>query len=424
MLDIKFIRENPELVQKATNEKNFPVDISLLLKIDDGLKSAKARWERLQSQRNDYSKQSGKASPEERGRIRVEVLKIKDKINELTQEIRSSEASLRDLMLKVAQPAREDVPVGKDDKENVEIRKWGQPPKFNFSPKDHLTIGEQLDIIDIPRGVKLSGSRSYIFRGDGTLLEQALLRYGYDLLVKKGFTPMSVPVLVNHTAMEGTGYFPMGREQAYCIEKDKMALVGTGEVSLCGLHGNEFMTLEQLPVRYLTQTTCFRREAGTYGKDTHGLYRVHQFQKIEMVIIAPNDKELTDRLHDELLGLAEGLLQELELPYRIVYVCSGDLGQGQVRKHDIETWMPSRSGYGETHSCSSFYDFQARRLNIKYKDRDHKKHYVYTLNNTLLAAPRIILALLENHQTSNGRIRVPPCLRPYLNGREYLGDQT
>lgn len=421
MLDIKFIRENPELVQKATNEKKFPVDIKALLESDHQLRSARSRWEELQTRRNQISKKIGKAAPEDRESLKKEVLEIKDKMTDLTPELRDREAEFHQFMLRVAQPAREDVPVGKDDQENVEIRTWGQIPEFEFTPQDHISIGEKSEMIDVPRGVKLSGSRSYVFKGDGALLEQALLRYGYDQLVKKGFIPMSVPVLVNNSAMEGTGYFPLGKDQAYCVEKDEMALVGTSEVSLCSLHADEFLSHEQLPIKYMAQTTCFRREAGTYGKDTKGLYRVHQFQKIEMVVIAPSDKETTDKLHEELLSLAEGLLQDLNLPYRVVYVCSGDLGQGQVRKHDIETWMPSRSGYGETHSCSSFYDFQARRLNIKYKDSEGKKHIAYTLNNTFLAAPRIILALLENHQTKEGKIKIPECLRPYLGGRELLG---
>lgn len=420
MLDIKFIREHPDLVQKATNEKNFPVDIQTLLNVDHALRNTRSRWESLQTRRNQLSKQIGSSSPELREPLKAEVLQIREEMNLLTQKLRSGEAELEDLMLKVAQPARDDVPYGRDDQDNVELRKWGNIREFGFTPEDHVTIGERLNIIDIPRGVKLSGSRSYILRGDGAALEQALLRYGYDLLIRKGFTPMSVPVLVNDAAMTGTGYFPLGREQAYCVEKDGMALVGTAEVSLCSLHAEETLPAEQLPLRYMAQSNCFRREAGTYGKDTRGLYRVHQFQKIEMVVIAEADKEQTDRLHNELLQLAEELLQSLELPYRVVYVCRGDLGQGQVRKHDIETWMPSRSAYGETHSCSSFYDFQARRLGIRYKDAKGKKHFAYTLNNTFLAAPRIILALLENHQTEDGNVRIPECLRPYLGMRTQL----
>ena len=411
MLDIKFIRENPELVQEATNAKNFPVDISKLLELDGQIKPLQTSWENLQAQRNQISREIGKAEASKREELKAQVLSIKTEMESIQSDLKQKKDELNDMLLLVAQPARDDVPKGKDDQDNVEVRKWGQVPEFDFEPKDHITLGKDLGIIDIERGVKLSGSRSYVLKGDGALLEQALLRYGYDKLVSKGFEPMAVPVLVNESAMEGTGYFPLGRDQAYCVEKDKMALVGTSEVPVCSYHSNEMLSGKDLPIRYMAQTTCFRREAGTYGKDTKGLYRVHQFQKIEMVILGSNNKEETDALHAELLGLAESLVQDLGLPYRVVYVCTGDLGQGQVRKHDIETWMPSRENYGETHSCSSFYDFQSRRLNIRYKDAEGKKHHVYTLNNTFLATPRIIIAMLENLQTKDGKIKIPECLQ-------------
>ncbi|NRA44986.1 MAG: serine--tRNA ligase [Oligoflexales bacterium] len=421
MLDIKFIRENPELVQEATNAKNFPVDISKLLELDGQIKPLQTSWENLQAQRNQISREIGKAEASKREELKAQVLSIKTEMESIQSDLKQKKDELNDMLLLVAQPARDDVPKGKDDQDNVEVRKWGQVPEFDFEPKDHITLGKDLGIIDIERGVKLSGSRSYVLKGDGALLEQALLRYGYDKLVSKGFEPMAVPVLVNESAMEGTGYFPLGRDQAYCVEKDKMALVGTSEVPVCSYHSNEMLSGKDLPIRYMAQTTCFRREAGTYGKDTKGLYRVHQFQKIEMVILGSNNKEETDALHAELLGLAESLVQDLGLPYRVVYVCTGDLGQGQVRKHDIETWMPSRENYGETHSCSSFYDFQSRRLNIRYKDAEGKKHHVYTLNNTFLATPRIIIAMLENLQTKDGKIKIPECLQKYLGNRTHLG---
>lgn len=421
MLDIKFIRENPELVQQATNAKNFPVDISKLLELDGQIKPLQTSWENLQAQRNQISREIGKAEASKREELKQQVLSIKTEMESLQADLKQKKDDLQNMLLLVAQPAREDVPKGKDDQDNIEIRKWGNIPQFDFKAKDHISIGKDLGIIDIERGVKLSGSRSYVLKGDGALLEQALLRYGYDKLVSKGFEPMAVPVLVNEAAMEGTGYFPLGRDQAYCVEKDKMALVGTSEVPVCSFHSNEMLNEKDLPLRYMAQTTCFRREAGTYGKDTKGLYRVHQFQKIEMVILGTSNKEETDALHAELLGLAESLVQDLGLPYRVVYVCTGDLGQGQVRKHDIETWMPSRENYGETHSCSSFYDFQSRRLNIRYKDAQGKKHHVYTLNNTFLAIPRIIIAILENLQTKEGKIRIPDCLQAYLGNRTHLG---
>lgn len=421
MLDIKYIRENPVLVQNATNAKNFPVDINKLLDLERQTRVLQGQWEELQSERNQLSKTIRNASESEKDSIKSKVLSIKEKMEGIHLELKNKKTDFDEMMLKVAQPARDDVPIGKDDQENVEVKKWGEIPQFEFKPQDHVALGKNLGMIDFERGVKLSGSRSYVLKKDGALLEQALLRFGYDKLLEHGFQAMSVPVLVNEEAMLGTGYFPLGKDQAYYCEKDKMALVGTSEVPMCAFHGNEVLQEKDLPLRYMAQTTCFRREAGTYGKDTRGLYRVHQFQKIEMVVMTAADKESTDRMHEELLGLAESLLQDLGLAYRVVYVCTGDLGQGQVRKHDVETWMPSRNSYGETHSCSSFYDFQARRLKIKYKDAKGKKHLVYTLNNTLLAAPRIILALMENFQTKEGKIAIPTCLQKYLGGRTHLG---
>ncbi|MEZ4743763.1 MAG: serine--tRNA ligase [Bdellovibrionota bacterium] len=346
---------------------------------------------------------------------------FKEHMETLTLQIKRDKQELQQLLLLVPQPAREDVPIGKDDNDNLEIKCWGEKPNFDFKTLDHIELGEKHCLMDFKRGVKLSGSRSYVLTGDGALLEQALLRLTYDLLVEKGYKPMSVPVLVLESAMEGTGYFPLGRDQAYCVPEDKMALVGTSEVPLCSFHSDEILQEAELPLKLLAQSTCFRREAGTYGKDTKGLYRVHQFQKIEQVILAPADKNISEQLHNELLSNAEEILQLLELPYRVVYVCTGDLGQGQVRKHDIETWMPSRKAYGETHSCSTFYDFQARRLGIRYKDTSNQKYLAYTLNNTAIACPRILIPLLENHQTKDGRIRIPKALQPYMYGREFIG---
>nr|MBP9708006.1 serine--tRNA ligase [Oligoflexales bacterium] len=236
----------------------------------------------------------------------------------------------------------------------------------------------------------------------------------------RGYRPYSVPVLVRESAMEGTGYFPQGRDEAYLIERDELALVGTSEVPLASLHADEVLDLNQLPLRYMALSTCFRREAGSYGKDTAGLYRVHQFQKIEQVIIAPADAALSEKLHAELLSNAESILQDFELPYRVVYVCTGDLGLGQVRKHDIETWMPSRQAYGETHSCSTFYDFQARRLKIRYKNTEGQNTVCYTLNNTAIATPRVLIALLECHQQADASIKIPACLQPYMGGDTFI----
>jgi seryl-tRNA synthetase len=252
-------------------------------------------------------------------------------------------------------------------------------------------------------------------------LEQAVLRFVYDKLISKSYLPMSIPVLVTEEAMIGTGYFPTGREQAYYVEKDSLALVGTAEVSLTSYRSGEILDHKELPIKMFAQSSCFRREAGTYGKDTAGLYRVHQFQKIEQVIVAESDAELSTKYHEELLNNAEEVMKAFEIPYRVVYVCTGDLGQGQIRKHDIEAWMPSRNSYSETHSCSTFHDFQARRLKMRYKDKEGKTSFCYTLNNTAIASPRILIPLLENHQEEDGSIRIPKALQPYIGNKEYIG---
>lgn len=421
MLDIRFIRDNLALVKKAAQDKNFAVDWDRLLAVDEQQRQAQTEWETLQAERNALSKQIGAASPADREPLKQKVGALKPRMEELDQKVKELKQEFDSLMLRVPAPARADVPLGKDDKENVEIKKVGTPPQFDFQPLDHVALGEKHNIIDIPRGVKVAGSRSYILKGDGARLEAALMNYTLTKLMKKGYTTLSVPVLVNEEAMVGTGYFPLGYEQAYICERDNKALVGTAEVTMASMHADEILPEAQLPLRYAAQSTCFRREAGTYGKDTHGLYRVHQFQKIEQVIIAPADENLSEQLHAELLNNAEEVLQDLGLAYRVVYVCTGDLGQGQVRKHDVETWMPSRKAYSETHSCSTFHDFQARRLKIRYKTADGKNLFAYTLNNTAIASPRALIPLLENHQLADGRIKIPEVLRPYMGGQEYIG---
>ncbi|MGE0173541.1 MAG: serine--tRNA ligase [Oligoflexales bacterium] len=421
MLDIKYIRENLDRCVKGARDKNFKVDFQEVLTLDDQMRSLRMDLEKLQNQRNEASKAIAKADPATRETLKTQVAALKPDMERLKTELTAVEATFSDLMLRLPAPARADVPVGKDDTENVEVKKWGEPRKFDFPIKDHAELGSKLGIIDIERGVKLAGSRSYFLVGDGALLEQAVMRFVYEKLYKKGYTPYSIPVLVKDDAMTGTGYFPLGREQAYYVEKDELSLVGTSEVALTSIYSDEILNAEDLPIRVMAQSSCFRREAGTYGKDTQGLYRVHQFQKIEQVIVGIADEKDSEQLHAELLQNAEEILQALSLPYRVVYVCTGDLGQGQVRKHDIETWMPSRKNYGETHSCSTFHDFQARRLKMRYKDKSGEKRICHTLNNTAIASPRILIPLLENHQNADGTISIPECLQPYMGGRKKIG---
>jgi seryl-tRNA synthetase len=319
-------------------------------------------------------------------------------------------------MQQVPQPTDDDVPLGKDDTENIEIRKEGQIRHFDFEPKDHLQLGLALGMVDIERGVKLAGSRNYFLKGDGALLHWAVLRFAMDYMVGKGYVPMSVPLLMKDEAMKGTGYYPGSEDQTYRMEKDQLNLVGTAEVPLTAFRMGEILSADELPLKYVAQSSCFRREAGAAGKDTYGLYRIHQFDKVEQVVICENSVEESNKYHKEILANAEAVMQALELPYRVANVCTGDLGRGQAKKFDIEAWMPSRASYCETHSASKFYEFQSRRMNLRYKDPATKKNvFCHTLNNTVIASPRVLIPILELYQHSDGSITVPKVLRPYMN---------
>jgi len=323
-------------------------------------------------------------------------------------------------MLAVPSVPAPEVPVGRGEEDNVEIRRVGERPAFGFTPKDHMELAEALDIVEVPRAVKFAGSRSYILKNEGALLEMAICRMAVDMLYERGFTPCIVPMMVKDSAMTGTGYFPVGFDQAYKLTEDELYLAGTSEVPLVSIHQNEILDIKELPIKYAGFSTCFRREAGTYGKDTRGLYRVHQFQKVEQVVFCENNDETALAHHLEILGNTEALLQRLELPYRVALACTGEIGVGQVRKHEVESWMPSRNNYCETHSCSTLGEFQARRSNIRYRDADGTVKFVYTLNNTMVASPRILIPLLENKQREDGSVAIPAALRPYMNGMEIL----
>jgi seryl-tRNA synthetase len=460
MVDLRDLRENPDRYREAAQRKNISVDIDGLLQLDAQVRKFQSELEGFSAEANRITKEQGKhigeakrrmkevqekwedakavgASPEIVATLaqlvaahREDVVKLQERPLELrtrqgalAQAISSLEARRLEILLRAAQPADPEVPVGKDDTENVEVKKWGTVRQFEFAPKDHITLGKSLNLIDVERGVKLAGSRSYFLLGDGALLHQAVLRLAQDMMIERGFVPMSVPVLVREQAMLGTGYFPLGREQSYEMsnEDPKKFLVGTAEVALTAYHMDETLEAKDLPRKTVALSPCFRREAGTYGKDTAGLYRIHQFDKVEQVIVCRNDVEESKRWHQEILKNAEDVLQKLNLPYRVVMVCTGDLGQGQVAKYDIETWMPSRNAYGETHSASRFYDFQARRLNLRYRDEEGKVKFCHTLNNTVIASPRVLIPILELYQNADGTITIPDALRPYMGGRERIG---
>ena len=427
MVDLKDLRENPEKYRRGAELKGVRVDVAAILRADEQSRSAQRQFEQFRAEQNETSKliAQTKEASEKQARI-ARVGQLKDQVKTSEEQWKAAAAEVEKLLLGVPQPPDEDVPAGKDASENVVLYRWGQPRKFEFKPKTHVELGESLGILDFAAGVRLSGTRSYFLKGAGAELHWAVLRLAMDLMVnEKGFTPMSVPVLVRDEAMRGTGFFPAGREQTYHVAEDDLYLTGTGEVGLTAYHVGETLDEKDLPRKYTTISTCFRREAGTYGKDAAGLYRVHQFDKCEQVVICKNDVAESKRWHQEMLSYSEGILKRLNLPYRVIQCCTGDLGVKNASMMDVETWMPSRqnpkdpdSGYGETHSASRLYEFQARRLNLRYKAADGKLRFCHTLNNTVVASPRILIPILENYQNADGSVTVPDVLRPFMNGQD------
>ena len=416
MLDIRFIREHPELVQDGARKKHIKIDIAQLLEVDEQRRQLIAKVESLKALRNKTSKDIPSLQGETRQAAIARMQEVAAESKQLEGNLRDLEATFEALMLQVPNVPADDVPEGASEAENVVLRHWGDIPQFDFPLRDHVELGELLDLIDLPRGVKIAGSRTYFLKNAGALLEQAVLQFALHHMVRKGFTPMVVPHLVKDDAMIGTAYFPGGQEQAYRVPEDEVNLIGTAEVSITSYHADEILQANELPKYYVGLSSCYRREAGTYGKDTRGLYRIHQFQKVEQVVICANDPEVSSREHEHILHNAEEILQALRLPYRVVLVCGGDLGVPQVKKYDIETWMPSRHAYSETHSASKFHEFQARRLKLRYRDKDGTLRFAHTLNNTAIASPRILIPLLELYQRADGSVAIPDVLQPYMGG--------
>lgn len=415
MLDINFIRENPEKIKAAAKKKKIKLDVDKIISLDKDKRALLIQVENLRSKRNTFSKKIPTLKDKEKQDAVLEVKELKKDLGELEPKLENINSELNNLLLLVPSIPDERVPEGEGEDDNLEIRKWGEIPKFDFEMRDHVELGEMLDIIDLPRGSKLSGTRSYFLKSEGALLEQAVLRFVLDHILSKGFKLITGPFLVRDFAMVGTGFFPLGEEDTYKIEKDKLNLIGTSEVTMASYHSGEVFTKSELPIRYVSISSCFRREAGTYGKDTRGLYRVHQFYKVEQVVLCENDSNVSTKEHELILKNSEEILQKLNIPYRVAIACGAEIGLGQVLKHEIESWMPSRKNYSETHSCSSLHDFQSRRLNIKYKDGKETK-FVHTLNNTAIASPRILIPLLELNQNKDGSVNVPEVLVPYMNG--------
>lgn len=490
MIDLRDLREHPDRYRTGALHKNVTVDFERLLALDASKRDLQTRQESLRAEQNRLARETGpkigqlmgalkKAEGGEQAGIQAEIdaikaapAQLKAEIQELDTQLTAIEPELAALLLAVPQPADDDVPVGQGAEDNIALRHWapdGWDPKKSFAenkgfaPKTHLELCESLGLVDYARGVKLAGSRSYFLTGDGMRLHQAVLRYALDFMANKhGFTPMSVPVLVREEAMVGTGFFPGGRAQSYLIdetrrwqietdEPDSVAglaepgaseskgndlyLTGTGEVGLMGLHMNEILDESDLPRRYVTVSTCFRREAGAAGKDTAGLYRVHQFDKVEQVVICRADETESRDWHRKMIVFVEELLQSLDLPYRLLQCCTGDLGVKNADMIDIECWMPGRGevgpdgvptgAYSETHSASRLYDFQARRLNMRYRPGGEAGKgpttICHSLNNTVAASPRLLIPILEMYQNADGSVTIPVALRPHMNGQERIG---
>ena len=376
----------------------------------------------MRSEQKAAAKALGRLDPDERARHLEQQKAAKAELQGLEERERALRAELRSSLLLVPSPPDPDVPDGDDDQASVELRRVGEIPRADFAVRPHHELAEAQGWLDTQRAGQIAGARNYYLFGELAWLQDAALRFAQDHLRQKGYTWADPPVLVRDVAMIGTAFFPGGEEQTYRCEKDELNLIGTSEVAMTALLEGEILAEEELPKRFAARSVCFRREAGAAGRDTKGLYRVHQFQKVEQVVIDVADEARSIEHHHEILANSEAILQALELPYRVVNVASGDLGVGQIMKFDVECWMPSRESFGETHSASRFYDYQARRLNLRYRSRETKKTvFCHTLNNTALASPRILIPLLEIHQQPDGRVRVPEALRPYLDGRETLG---
>lgn len=414
MLDIKFIRENKDLIAAGAKKKLINFNVDELVTVDDTRRALLAEVEAMRGKQNETAGLVPRAaSPEERERLIAESKSLKDILQKKEEELAETMKKWQGLMVQVPNIPDMSVPEGTSDADNAEIRTWGEIPTFDFEPKDQIALLESLDLADFERGTKVAGFRGYFLKNDAVLLNFALWQFVFNKLVAKGFTPIIAPSLLKKEPFIGTGFLPQSEEDLYKTQ-DGAYLAGTAEVGVMGYYMDEVLKKEDFPKKFIAFSPCFRREAGSHGKDTKGAVRVHEFFKLEQVILCEASHEESVKYHEELTAISEEIMQDLKIPYRVVVNCGGDLGLGQVKKYDIEAWVPSEGKYRETHSASYFHDFQTRRLNIRYKDTDGKLRFAHSLNNTALASPRILVPILENYQNRDGSITVPDVLRPYL----------
>ncbi len=426
MLDIKFIRENPDKIKEACKNKGVQLDIDEFLELDRRRRETLQALEDMRAQKNRASEEIQRAkNPAEKETIILKMKELDKNSDRITSDFQRVDKEFQKLMLEVPNIPSEDSPVGASDKSNKEIERWGEPKKFDFSIKDHIQLGKDLDLIDVEAGVRTAGFRGYYLKNEAVLLHFALMWYATDKMRERGFNLFIPPTLVREFALIGSGHFPTGRDEVYQIGnpgrleggetiKEPMFLAGTSEPSLLAYHADKILDEKDLPLKMCGISQCYRSEIGSYGKDTRGLYRLHEFMKVEQVIICKADIDESSKWLEEMRKIVQEILRDLKLPYRVVDVCTGDMGLGKYKMYDIETWMPSRNAYSETHSDSNLTDWQTRRLNIRYRDKENKIKFTYALNNTVIASPRILIAILENYQQKDGSVEIPKALRKYL----------
>ncbi|MDE1925507.1 MAG: serine--tRNA ligase [Patescibacteria group bacterium] len=413
MLDIKFIRENLDLVKAGAIKKHITVDLDKLIAVDDKRRTLMAETESMRAMQNEASARMPMLSAEEKAKAIDNMKPLKEVFQTKEKELEEINKEWQLLMVQVPNIPDLSVPDGDSDDDNKEMRAWGGKPQFSFAHKNHIELMQDLDMVDFERGTKVAGFRGYFLKNDGVLLNLAIWNYAQQFFLKKGFTPMLVPSLIKRVAFLGTGYLPQGEEDLYKTQ-DGDFLAGTAEVATMGYHMNETLELKELPIKYLSFSPCFRREAGSHGKDVKGLIRVHEFFKWEQVVLCEASHEASVKLHEWLNRNTEEFIESLKIPYRTVVNCGGDLGLGQVKKYDIELWVPGENKYREISSASYFHDFQTRRLNIRYRDAEGKMQYAHSLNSTAIPTPRILVSLIENYQQADGSIFIPEVLRPFM----------
>ncbi|WP_260483156.1 serine--tRNA ligase [Sphingomicrobium flavum] len=420
MLSMDFIKAQPDTVKKAISDKNVDLDLDHFLSLEEEVRATKTKVDELRAERNRISASFKDAAPEEKAELGRRAKDAGKQAGELEAAVADQQAELKAMQLKLPNIPYEGAPVGPDENSNVVIRTEGEVPQFDFEPRDHVELLEMNGWADLSRITQVSGSRTYCLKGRLAILEQKLMAWALEQIMGNGFDPITVPAIAREDAFIRQGQFPGHREETYELEKDEMFLAGTAEVALTGLHSGEILENDQLPILYAGYSPCFRREAGSAGRDVRGLLRVHQFVKVEQYVICEADDAVSADWHAKLLAAAEGLLKAMEIPYQVIETSTGDMGLGKYRMNDIESWVPSLKKYRETHSCSTLHDWQARRANLRYRDGDGKVRHAHTLNNTALASPRILVPLLENHQTADGRVKLPAAIATLMGGDEYL----